>query len=220
MPLSGTIWSDGLGDPESGPGKEFERLRGRRVVVRAELREAGLAEQAAAEKLAAAQRANRLLRAEQRAMGNRLATAAAASALVAAADGAERAAARTRDLVDALGWIDRQAEELVQHHAGELLAEVGAGAENAQQATLEALGRARQALAAWSVAARRQEALLSAAGGAFRDVRAPYEKLKNASEALAALEAGLPDAAVGQEVAANGYGSGLHQREREQKAVI
>lgn len=202
MPLSGTIWSDGLGDPESGPGKEFERLRGRRVVVRAELREAGLAEQAAAEKLAAAQRATRLQKAEKNAMGSRLALAASASALVAAEAGAESAAGRTRDLQDALGWLDRQAEELVQHHAGELLAEVGAGAENAQQATLEALAGARAALAAWSVAARRQEAVLSSAGGAYRDTRAPYQELKNAAEALAKLEASLPDAAVGQQVAA------------------
>ena len=200
--LSATIWSDGLGDPESGPGKEFERLRGRRVRVRADLREAGIAEQAAADKLAAAQRGNRLMRAEKAALGTPLAAAASAASLVAAADGAERALARVGDLQDALAWIDRRAEEVVGEHVGDLLAEVGTGAEQAQAATLEALAGARAGLAAWSVAARRQEALLSAAGGAYQHIRAPFEQIKNAADALGRLEASLPDARLGTEVAA------------------
>ena len=203
MPLSASIWADGLSpDPTSAPAREFERLRSRRVKVRGDLRAAGLAEEAAAGKLAAAQRANRLQRAEKAAMGSPLPAAAVAASLVAAQDATERAAARVADLRDALSWLDKRAEELVGEHAGELLGEVGAGAQAAQQETLRALAGARAALAAWAVAARRQEALLTGAGGAYRATRAPFEELKSAAEALARVEASLPDARVGQEVAA------------------
>lgn len=202
MPLSSMIWSDGLGDPKSGPGREFETLRTRRVHVRAEVRAAGIADQEADRRLVAAQRETRLKRAEKNAMGGKLALAAGAASLVAAEEAAAKATARVRDAQDSLAWIDHAAEELVQQHAGELLAEVGAAAERAQEATIESLRRARAALAEWAMVARRQEAILSASGGAYQHERAPVEQLRVATTALAKTEASLPAAAVGTRAAA------------------
>ncbi len=197
MPLSATIWSDGLGDPKSGPGKEFETLRQRRVQVRAEVRNAGLAEQEADRRLVATQRETRLLRAEKHAMGSKLATAAAAAGLVAAEESATKAAARVRDAQDAADWLDRQAEQLVARHADELLRELATAAEGAEAALADSTRQAREAVASWLTIARRQEVVLQAAGGAHQDERAPIEQLRALTTALAGIEAGLPATAVG-----------------------
>lgn len=202
MPLSSTIWQDGLGDPESGPGKEFEKLRQRRVHVRAEVRAAGLAEQEADRQLAATQRETRLLRAEKHAMNSKLAAAASAASLVAAEDQATKAAARVRDAQDAADWLDNQAEHLLQKNADQLLHELSAAAEQAQQELVTATRHARAAVTSWLTIARRQEVVLQAAGGAHRDDRAPVEALRQVTDALAKVEAGLPPAAVGTQVAA------------------
>lgn len=196
MSLSARVWTAPLIDAPAGePAQRFEALRRRRIELAHQVRERSLADQAASRELERAERAARDTGAEVAAMGGPADGARAArKELDGAVKAAARAAERYRDAVDALGFVEGAASELVQLHGPELLDELDAPAAAACDDAHAALARAAAAVDAWKEIARRQETLLTGSG--LLSLRTPHDALGELAGELQRLAARIPAATI------------------------